>query len=142
MPAIHINLKPRGWYFRDSVRLPYGGGRKFRASLGPCADKKGVYVIFDRPGKAAYVGQTSGRKVDFGVRLYRHVNLSAAGPNSTVCVWLRRTPKAQVTFLPVPAVLEHFTGSPQRPSNRIATLLLERALVFYLRPSLQKKAWL
>ena len=143
MSMVHIKLKPKRFYFMNAMPLMVGGGTGFRKALGNQAKKQGVYVIFSRTGKAIYVGKTSGDKMDFGIRLYRHARKAAAGKNRKVYNRLKETEdKARVSMIDTEVIRKHFVTRNLKLGKRVLIGLMELALIQYLEPELQREEWL
>jgi hypothetical protein len=136
-----LKLRPLGDYFKDAKPLAVDLGRGFRGQLGSQAGEQGVYVIFERAGRALYVGKTSGPEMDFGTRLYRHTHSKAAQSNPKVYKLLaklkRKHRSVSVSMIDEAAVRSHYTDDDGGLRKETAVGIFELALIDALDPCLQ-----
>lgn len=112
-------------------------GQKFsELQLGPRQKERGVYIIHHR-GSIKYVGETHGRKMNFGVRLRRHFQASAAQ---------RRFTYPKLEKLPPPIMVSLFGESEVDQmvrTNAVAlspvekARILEQVLIALYKPNFQ-----
>lgn len=105
--------------------------------LGEYAKKRGVY-IFHKGGIIKYVGMTGGEKMDFGTRLRRHLQKSAAP--ARYYKRLVQLKRFQVSFLTDEEILKRFTPrikiSGKIPKSLL--LIMEAALIHVHCPEFQR----
>jgi hypothetical protein len=98
---------------------------------------RGVY-IFHHKSVIKYVGMTGGKKMNFGVRLRRHLQQSAAPKRSYER--LKKLGQLRVSFLTDEQILQ-FVELPNSVVGKVpksVILLMEAALIHAYRPEFQR----
>lgn len=142
-PTLSVRFRPVEAYLRSVCKVRPDDKRELRRAMGEQARGRGVYVIFTGGNEVLYVGKTSGDKMDFGRRLYRHANKKAAGKHRLVYNRLvelkQRGLAAHVGLIPVERIRLHFGDAGRRIREHVAIGLFEQALIAYLDPELQQE---
>lgn len=111
-------------------------------SLGDARSEVGVYVIHHN-GEVKYVGKTSGRKMNFGIRLRRHFQERAASAHTYPRLAAIRTPpeiKVSLYDLQEIRTFVSYSGMGRATDRNNTIQLFEAALIISLRPEFQQPA--
>ena len=125
--GIPVEIAPRGTSWSE---LPLGVAR---SSIG-------VYIIH-HGGVVKYVGKTSGPKMDFGTRLRRHFQESAAGDHTYPRLNIIETPpQIQVSLYGSEEILRFvsFKGKGVFSDRGVIIQLFEAAIIIAVRPEFQR----
>ena len=138
-PKIAITIPPESKLLKEycSVSTAAKGKHWSEKCLNGLEKNRGVY-IFHHENAVKYVGMTGGKHMNFGVRLRRHLQQSAA-PKRTY-ERFKALKRLRVSFLTDKQIVE-FIKLPRRVDGKVPKsiiLLMEAALIHSYSPEFQR----
>ena len=122
------------------MRVAPSGTSWSELSLGAVRSEVGVYIIH-HAGEIKYDGKTSGRTMNFGIRLRRHFQEKAAGKRTyPKLADIKIPPEIQVSFYDLEDILKIVTykGARNTVDRSGIIQLFEAALIISLKPKFQQ----
>lgn len=135
---IHVPLKSQVINGGFVVQIVGQGIKWSTHQLGKYAKSKGVYIYHSK-GEILYVGNTTGTKMNFGMRLRRECQERAAGNSKLHQDFRRLKSDVCVFLLDLDAVNRMVDAKPSGLDDKRKALILEQILIGIFNPRFNRQ---